>query len=816
MATNRRRMRGTSSRVGVLPEYPLLPLRETVLFPKAVTPLLVGREPSMLALEEAMDTDQMIVVAAQRDPSLNDPTADDLYAVGTLVEIGRLMRTPDGTTSILAQGMQRVKILDYAQTTPFLRARVMPIFEPQEDSAETAALMRAVRALFDQLAQGSGQVPDDTYTNAMNVPEAGALADLVASALKLTVAEWQELLETLDPTARLQKLHALLTKEVSVSEIEQKIHSRVHEEMDKSQREYYLREQLRIIQNELGESGGAFGEVGELREKLSKLPLSDEVRQKADKELERLAQMPPASPEQGIIRSYLDWIVELPWAKASDDNVNLAQVEKVLNHNHFGLPKVKERILEHIAVRKLASNEMKTPILCFVGPPGTGKTSLGKSIAEALGRKFVRVSLGGIRDEAEIRGHRRTYIGAMPGRVIQTMRRAETTTPVFMLDEIDKIGADYRGDPSAALLEVLDPEQNFAFSDHYLDVPYDLSRVFFITTANWLDPIPWALQDRLEVIQFSGYTETEKLKIARSYLIPKQLKEHGLQKLTFSDAALRSLVREYTYESGVRNLDREVANVCRKVARRVAEQKPVMSQITPQTVAKFLGPPKFDYGVMEEEDQVGVAMGVAWTSGGGDTMPIEVTIMDGKGNLQLTGQLGEMMQESAHAALSYARTRAKELGITTNFDRVDIHIHLPEGAVAKDGPSGGITVATALISALLRRPVRRDVGMTGEITLRGRVLPIGGLKEKALAAHRAGLKTLIIPYKNRKDLIEIPRLVQRDVKFVLVKTMAEVLPIALAPDKVPAVTHPHVRRTRAHRRAVRPASEPTTSRPTTI
>jgi ATP-dependent Lon protease len=815
MPTTRRRTRGSAARTAVFPEYPLLPLRETVLFPKVVTPLLVGRERSLFALDEAMDDDQMIVVVAQKDAGLADPAPENLYSIGTLVEIGRLLHMPDGATSILAQGLQRVKILEFLQSEPYPRVRVMPIFDPRESSATTEPLVRAVRTLFEQLAQLSGQVPDDTFATAMNLNEIGALADVIASTLKLSIAELQELLETLDPTARLQKLHALLTRELNVTQLEQKIHDRVHEEMDKSQREYFLREQLRVIQTELGESSSSYGETGELRDKLAKLPLPEEARRKTDKELERLAQMPPASPELSIIRTYLDWIIELPWGKPGDDNIDLTQVERVLDRNHFGLPKVKERILEHIAVRKLASADMKTPILCFVGPPGTGKTSLGKSIAEALGRKFVRVSLGGIRDEAEIRGHRRTYIGAMPGRIIQTMRRAETSSPVFMLDEIDKIGADYRGDPSAALLEVLDPEQNFAFSDHYLDMPYDLSHVFFITTANWLDPIPWALQDRLEVIQFSGYTESEKLKIARTYLIPKQLKEHGLKKLAFSDSALKSLVRQYTYESGVRNLDRELANVCRKVARRVAEDKTAVHQITSQTVSKFLGPPKFDYGVIEDEDQVGVAMGVAWTSGGGDTMPIEVTIMDGKGSLQLTGQLGEMMQESAHAALSYARSHAKELGITANFDRIDIHVHLPDVAVAKDGPSGGITVATALISALLRRPVRRDVGMTGEITLRGRVLPIGGLKEKSLAAHRAGLKTMIIPHKNEKDLIDVPRNVQRDIKFISVKTMSEVLPLALAPEKAPGAARASQRRGRAlrQREIVRRPVEPTGSQP---
>ncbi|MBI5878509.1 MAG: endopeptidase La [Chloroflexi bacterium] len=789
--------------------YPLVPLRETVLFPHVLTPLLVGRERSMRALEDALDHDQMIVVVAQRSADHNDPAPDDLYETGTLIEIGRLLHMPDGATSILAQGVQRVKIDSYEQTDPFFRVRVMPIVEPRRSTLATEALMRAVRTLFERYAQLSGQMPEEIYSSVIGSTEPGMQADLIASTLRLTLPELQDLLEAVAPADRLQRVHAILEKEISVTELEHQIQDRVHQEMDKSQKEYFLREQIRVIQNELGEGGGPLGDVKELREKLAKLELPEEVRLKAAKELERLAQMPSASPEIGIVRTYLDWIIDLPWSKTTEDNFDLNAVEQVLNANHFGLPKVKERIIEHIAVRKLASDTMRTPILCFVGPPGTGKTSLGKSIAEALGRSFVRVSLGGIRDEAEIRGHRRTYIGAMPGRIIQTMRRAGTVNPIFMLDEIDKIGADYRGDPSAALLEVLDPEQNHAFSDHYLDVPYNLSRVLFITTANWLDPVPWALQDRLEVIRFSGYTESEKLKIARTFLVPKQLKEHGLKQLRITDLALRSLVREYTYESGVRNLDRELANICRKVARRVAEDKPPVSQVTPLTIGKYLGPPKFDYGVMEEQDEIGVAMGVAWTSGGGDTMPLEVIIMDGKGGMQLTGQVGEQLQESAQAALSYSRAHARELGITANFDRIDIHIHFPEMAVAKDGPSAGVTVATALISALTRRPVRRDVTMTGEMTLRGRVLPIGGVKEKTLAAHRAGLKTFILPYKNRKDLVDVPKNVQRDLSIVLVKTIADVLSVALVAEK--PVTRPaaNLRRGRSvrHQHSVPKAPE---------
>ncbi len=815
MASTRRRARGSRSSAAVLPEDPLIPLRETVLFPQITAPLLVGRERLLLALEEAMSGDQMVVLISPKDATEGEPSPEQLNSIGTLVEVGRLMTLADGSSSLLATGVQRVKILDYVQSEPFFRVRVMPIFEPNDDSIATEALVRAVRSLFEQCAQLGGHVPDDVLHSAAIAERAGTLADVVASTLRLSTGQKQELLETLDQAARLQKVHAYLAKEVNVMELEHKIHDRVHEEMDKSQREYFLREQLRVIQSELGESGVYIGEYKELHEKLAQMQLPDEVRRKAEKELERLAQMPPASPEVGIIRTYLDWISELPWTQVSQDSIDLAHVGRVLNKNHFALPKVKERIIEHIAVRKLASNEMRTPILCFVGPPGTGKTSLGKSIAEALGRKFVRVSLGGIRDEAEVRGHRRTYIGAMPGRIIQTMRRAGTINPVFMLDEIDKIGSDYRGDPSAAMLEVLDPEQNFSFSDHYLDMPYDLSKVFFISTANWLDPIPWALHDRLEIIHFSGYTEHEKLRIAKAYIIPKQLKEHGLKQLTFGDPALRMLIREYTYEAGVRNLEREVANVCRKVARRVAEDKATVKHVTPQVIARFLGPAKFDFGVMEEEDQIGVAMGVAWTAGGGDTMPIEVTVMDGKGGLQLTGQLGDMTQESAHAALSYARSHARELGITTNFDRIDIHVHFPEGAVPKDGPSAGITLATALISALLRRSVHRDIGMTGEITLRGRVLPVGGLKEKALAAHRAGLKMLIIPFRNRKDLPEIPREVLRDLKVSFVRSMDEVLPIALVPEPLqPALDRkPTLRRARSLRR--RDALQPPPPQPTT-
>ncbi|MGQ9628451.1 MAG: endopeptidase La [Anaerolineae bacterium] len=768
--------------VDVVLEYPLLPVRDTVIFPHMITPLFVGRDRSIKSIEVAMAGGGNLVVVAQKDAEIQDPTPEDLYSVGTEVSIGRMLRMPDGTISVLGQGQRRVRILDFVHTEPYIKVRVAPIFEPEDKSLTTEALMRAVLALFEKCVQLSRTIPEDAYVAAMNVDDPGQLADLVASVLSLSMEERQEILETVDPTVRLQRLSILLARELNVLELESQIHNQVQQEVDRTQREYFLREQMKVIQNELGEMDGQAQEINELAKKIAESDMPEEVRKKAEKELERLASMPPASPEGVIVRTYLDWLIELPWTKATEDRLNIEEAARILDEKHYGLEKAKERILEYMAVRKLASEKITSPILCFVGPPGTGKTSMGRSIAEALGRKFVRISLGGIHDEAEIRGHRRTYIGAMPGRIIQTMRRAGTVNPLFMLDEIDKIGMDFRGDPAAALLEVLDPEQNHAFSDHYLEVYYDLSKVLFITTANILDTIPPALRDRMEVINFPGYIEEEKLKIARQFLIPRQFKEHGLEKapLRFSERALRRIIREYTYEAGVRNLEREIANICRKTARRLAEGKPAMCQITHASLPKYLGPPRFSYGVAEEEDEIGVATGVAWTEAGGDLLAVEVTLMEGKGNLILTGQLGEVMQESAQAALSYARSHLKDLGIRNfNFDKLDIHVHVPEGAISKDGPSAGVTIATALISALTRRPVHREVGMTGEITLRGRVLPIGGLKEKALAAHRAGLKTFLIPKKNEKDMVEIPLKVRRDLKFILVEKMDEVLPIAL-------------------------------------
>ena len=775
---------GPSEEAGGILEGPLLPLRDLVFFPRMVSPLVVGRDRSIEAVEVALERDEPLIAVAQRDPEVDEVEPEDLYEFGTDVIIGRMLRMPDGSLSILAQGRRRVQIVEYIHTEPYIRVRAIPIVESAERTRLTEALMRATLALFEKVVQLNRSMPEDLYVFALNVHEPGWLADLIAQSLSLDTSQRQEVLEALDPATRLQRISVLLAKELDVLELEDQIHSRVQQELDRAQREHFLREQMKAIQTELGETDAFTREVNELRERLAKADLPDEVRAQAEKELERLAAMPPMAPEVGIIRTYLDWILELPWKEETEDNLDLKHVAEVLESNHYGLPKAKERILEYIAVKKLAPDKMRSPILCFVGPPGTGKTSLGRSVAKALGRNFVRVSLGGVRDEAEIRGHRRTYIGAMPGRIIQTMRRAKTINPVFMLDEVDKLGLDFRGDPAAALLEVLDPEQNFAFSDHYLEVPYDLSKVFFITTANTLDPVPPALRDRMEVIEFPSYIEEEKMEIARRFLIPRQIEEHGLAEHPphFTDAALRRIIREYTYEAGVRNLEREIASICRKAARRLAEGKRPLRQVTAQMLPKLLGPPRFLRDRAEEKDEVGLATGLAWTEVGGDLMPVEVTLMPGKGSLILTGQLGEVMQESAQAALSYARSRSKELGLARDlFDKTDIHIHLPEGAIPKDGPSAGITMATALISALTNRPVRRDVGMTGEITLRGRVLPVGGLKEKILAAHRAGLKMVVIPKRNEPDLVEIPRKVRRALKIVRVERMEEVLEVALLP-----------------------------------
>lgn len=763
-------------------ECSLLPVRDTVLFPHIITPLFVLRERSLRTVSLASEADLPLIVVTQRNPETEEPQVKDLYSIGTEVSIVRQLHMPDGTTSLLTQGQNRVEILEILQTEPYFLARARVLYEPARDDVASEALMRAVLAIFERVVQFSRHIPEDAYVLAMNIDDAGWLADLISSTINLDTEERQNLLSILDPAKRLERLSILLAKELDVLELENEIHTQVQQEVDKSQREYFLREQMKAIQTELGEGDVYAQEINELRERLKAKELPEEAQKQAEKELARMSAMPPHTPERSVIRTYLDWIFDLPWMEQTEDNQDIKTAAQVLDDSHYGLKKAKERILEHMAVRQLAADKMRSPILCFVGPPGTGKTSLGRAIAEALGRKFVRISLGGIRDEAEIRGHRRTYIGALPGRIIQTMRRAGTINPIFMLDEIDKVGADFRGDPSAALLEVLDPEQNYAFSDHYLDVPYDLSKVMFITTANVLYPIPPALNDRMEVIEFPGYIEEEKVNIARQFLIPRQLEEHGLsdRPLHFSDAALRGIIHKYTYEAGVRNLERELATFCRKIARRVAEGQDTPRHITHKSLNKYLGPAKHLRLKIEQEDQIGVATGVAWTEAGGDLMPVEVALMPGKGNLTLTGQLGDVMKESAQAALSYAQANAEALNLRVDdFDQLNIHIHVPEGAIPKDGPSAGITMATALISALSQRPVRHDVAMTGEITLRGRVLAIGGLREKVMAVRRAGLKTIIVPEENRPDLVEIPSKVRRDLEFVFVQRMEPVLKSAL-------------------------------------
>ncbi|HVN14762.1 MAG TPA: endopeptidase La, partial [Anaerolineales bacterium] len=694
---------------------------------------------------------------------------------------------PDGSHSALVQGRRRVEIVEFVRTKPYLKVRARVIHETQNTDRQTQALMRSVLDMFERCVQLDRSIPEEAHLFALNISEPGWLSDMISTSLSLTYETKQTLLLMLDPKARLQHLNTVLAQEVDMLELEDEIHSRVQNEVDRSQREFYLREQMRQIQNELGEGDIFTRDVTELKQKVEAANLPEEPKAVALKEVERLNQMPPMAPEVGIIRTYIDWIIDLPWTNITADNLDVKNAGKVLEHDHYGLKKAKERILEYIAVRSLKPKKDRQPILCFVGPPGTGKTSLGRSIADALGRKFVRVSLGGVRDEAEIRGHRRTYIGALPGRIIQTMKRAGTANPLFMLDEIDKLGSDFRGDPSSAMLEVLDPEQNYAFSDHYLEIPFDLSKVMFVTTANTLSTIPPALLDRMEVIEFPGYIEEEKLEIANRYLIPRQLEENGVESLglKFEDDALRRIIREYTYEAGVRNLEREIGRVARKVARMKAEGKKYPTAIEPDLIEKFLGPQQVFPPEAEREDEVGVATSMAWTEDGGVIMPIEVAVLEGKGGLQMTGQIGEVMQESGQAALTYIKSRAASLKIDLDvFERMDIHVHMPEGAIPKDGPSAGITLATAIISALTGRPVYRHVAMTGEITLRGRVLPIGGVREKVMAAHRAGLKTIILPEKNMKDLVELPKSARSELKIIPVAHMDEVLHVALAEKSV--------------------------------
>ncbi|NDJ61094.1 MAG: endopeptidase La [Chloroflexi bacterium] len=762
-----------------LVERPLLPLRDQVIYPNVVSPVALFDPQTLAAAEHALHAHETLIGVAQRDLTISAPGADDLYPVGVEMALGRILRMPDDSQSALAQGRRRVEIVEIVRTEPYLVAKVRPLAETSGDNPKTGAMMQAVLNLYRRTVELNESIPDEVLVFAINAEHPGWLADLIISTLNAPLEDRQQILETLDAHERLEKVAAVLGQELSVLELKDEITSQVHQEMDRSQREMYLREQMRVIQTELGEEDVFQQELEDIRTQIIEAALPTEIHAKALKELERLAMMPPMAPEVGIVRTYIDWLVSVPWTKRSDEQPNVQYAQTILERDHYGLPKVKDRILEYIAVRQLAPDqEAASPILCFVGPPGVGKTSLGRSIATALGREFVRVSLGGVRDEAEIRGHRRTYIGALPGRIIQTMRRAGTVNPVFMLDEIDKLGMDFRGDPAAALLEILDPEQNHAFSDHYLDVPYDLSQVMFITTANDLDPLPPALMDRLEIIEFTSYTEEDKIAIARRFLIPKQIEAHGLKErpLRFETPTLQAIIREYTYEAGVRNLNREIANIARKIARLVAENKRHPSTITAKHLARFLGPAQFDEMRANDEDAIGLATGLAWTPFGGDILTIEVSVLPGKGSLMMTGSLGEVMQESAQAALSYMRARAEELDVPhDDFENFDVHVHLPEGAIPKDGPSAGITLATAIISAFTERKVRSDYAMTGEVTLRGKVLPVGGIKEKVLAARRTRIKHVILPEHNAKDLVDVPKDALADLEIVTVSTMDEVL-----------------------------------------
>jgi ATP-dependent Lon protease len=776
-----------------LPEVlPVLPLKGTVVLPSMVVPLGVGRPKSLAALEAALAADRVILLVAQKKDDDENPEPSGLYQVGTVCRILQVGKQPDGTVQVVVEGVVRGAVREFAQTAPYFRVRIEVRPDPTDKPLEVEALMRGVTSQFERYARLSRSIPPEAFMLVMSSEEPGRLGDLVAQHLQLKVEERQRVLESA-PRERLEMLSGILTKEINILELERKIQNRVRKQMEKSQREYFLKEQMKAIQQELGEKDERTAEVDEYRKKIEEANLPEKVKEKALEELGRLEKMPPMVAEAVVVRTYLDWILALPWSTRTEDRLDIKAARRILDEDHYGLEKAKDRVVEYLAVRKLAP-ESKAPILCFVGPPGTGKTSLGKSIARALGRKFVRVSLGGVRDEAEIRGHRRTYVGALPGRVIQGMRTAGSKNPVFMLDEIDKMGMDFRGDPSAALLEALDPEQNNAFSDHYLELPFDLREVMFITTANILDTVPPALRDRLEVIRFSGYIEEEKLHIATQFLIPKQLKENGLtvEHVTFTEEALRHIIREYTREAGVRNLEREIATICRKVAREVAEGEATSVKVTTQNAHKFLGPTKFRYGIAEKEDEVGAATGLVYTEQGGDIITVEATLMRGEGKLSLTGQLGDVMKESAQAALSYIRSRARRLGVDDTFaSRYDVHVHVPAGAVPKDGPSAGITMASALASALTGRPVRKDVAMTGEITLRGKVLPIGGVKEKVIAAHRAGIKTVILPKENEKDLHEIPANVRKKLRFVFVEHMDQVLEAALGQGLgLPVLTPP--------------------------
>ncbi len=767
-----------------LPEViPLLPVRDIVLFPFMIIPLFVGREASIKAVDEALSKDRLILLSAQKDIIVEEPSQNDIYDVGVVAMIMKMLKLPDGRVKILVQGLLKARIETFVQIKPFYLVKVSKIKDDTvtEITPAVDALMRNVKEQLEKYVS-LGRIPSqDILIILENIANPGRLADIVASNMGLKIDESQKILEETDQVERLKKVNDILAREIEILSMQAKIQSQAKEEMTKTQRDYFLREQLRQIKQELGETDEKSQEINELREKITAAKMPAEVLKEAEKQLSRLESMHQDAAEASTVRTYLEWLSDIPWSKKTKDNLDIKTAKDILDEDHYDLEKIKERILEYLSVRKL-NKKMKGPILCFIGPPGVGKTSLGKSIAKAMNRKFIRVSLGGVHDEAEIRGHRRTYVGALPGRIIQGIKQAGTNNPVFMIDEIDKVGTDFRGDPSSALLEVLDPEQNSSFSDHYLNVPFDLSNVMFVTTANVADTIPSPLRDRMEIINLSGYTLEEKEKIAEKYLVPRQTKENGLKKdyIEFKPSAIKTIIAGYTREAGLRNLEREIGTVCRKVARLIAENKIKKYIITDKNIHKYLGVIKILPGEERQKDEIGVATGLAWTPYGGEILYIETILVKGKGGVSLTGQLGDVMKESAHAAVSYARSKADELGIKTDtFEKNDIHIHIPEGAIPKDGPSAGITMATSLISAILKKPVRKDIAMTGEITLRGNVLPIGGLKEKSLAALRAGIKTVLIPERNKKDLEEISQLVKKNLKFIPVKHMDEVIKHAI-------------------------------------
>lgn len=771
-------------RLDEIRELPLLPLRGQIVFPYMTVPLEIGREKSLLALDEAMLGDRMLVLSMQRESKSDNPGPEEIYGVGTLVEVKQAIKSPGGTMKVVFEGLARARILSYSTEEPFFRTRVQIFRDDDERTGETEALMRTLINHYEQYFKSSKKVPPEALVTVISVEEPGRLADIISNHLNIKIEDKQSVLEAVGLKERLERVYDLISHELELLDLEKKINIRVRKQMERTQKEYYLREQMKAIQKELGDRDDRGSEAEEFRNKIQKAGLPKEVYEKSIKEVDRLEKMPPMAAEAVVVRNYLDWIVSLPWDKETEDRTDLTQAESILEEDHYGLRKVKDRILEYLAIRQLVK-KMKGPILCLVGPPGVGKTSLARSVARALDRKFVRISLGGVRDEAEIRGHRRTYVGALPGRIIQGMKTAGTKNPVFLLDEIDKMSSDFRGDPASALLEVLDPEQNSSFSDHYIEVPYDLSNVMFLTTANVAYNIPRPLLDRMELIAISGYTEEEKAKIAERHLIPRQKRDHGLneEQLDLSENTIRSIIREHTREAGVRNLERELAKICRKAAREIVTGESAQVRVSVNNLHRYLGAPRYTWGKAEKNSEIGLVTGVSVTEAGGDVMPIEVTLMKGKGSLILTGKLGEVMKESAQAGLSYVRSRAAALGVRENFhEEMDIHIHVPEGAIPKDGPSAGIGMCTALISALISRPVRKDVAMTGEITLRGRVLPVGGVKEKVLAAHRAGITTMLLPKDNQKDLEDVPANILRKMDFVFVDSMDGVLPVALVPE----------------------------------